>query len=194
MCMVVLSPRFPPFFCPRLYMHVCVGVHGYRYTLYIFTLSLHQHLFISMHGVDLRRLLTVCHWRICARLTSCHCTLLFLTSILLSAFSPSIIHGWVQTFVFSLNNWLKAWSGGGGRSPWVKERDKRSLRNTCPPLSFPLSLSQEHSRAVVWVPGWLKIPRRLFSSAHLSPSKVDLTLSSYTLFSSTAPPLLLTPE
>lgn len=119
--------------------------------------------------------------RICAILTSCHCLLQFLTSILLSAFSPSIIHGWVQTFVFCLNNWSKAWSEEGEcicsskkkRGGWM-----RKAQDTL--LSFPFFLSLKHSEAVSSMPGWLKIPSLLFPllTSHLtkwiSPPQVTL--------------------
>lgn len=117
--------------------------------------------------------------KICARLTSCHCTPLFLTSILLCAFSPSIIHGWEQTFVFCLNNWLKAWARESERaSAWVKNRKKekkrrneKSLRAALSPLSFVFA------HTLRW---WLNIsflPSLFFSlTSHLS--KVDLASAS----------------
>lgn len=98
---------FPPvkFRAPAVCLCLCVHVKRCECALCIFLFSLHLHLLASLQWLDLSRLLAVCHRRkICARLTSCHCTPLFLTSILLSAVSPSIIHAWVQTFVFCLNN------------------------------------------------------------------------------------------
>ena len=131
--------------------------------------------------------------RICAILTSCHCLLQFLTSILLSAFSPSIIHGWVQTFVFCLNNWSKAWSEEGECICSSKKKkggvnEKSSGHSSLfPILSFSKTLrgSLQYARLI-------KNSFLTFSSAHLSPHKVDLAPSSYTLSPSTAPPLTLT--
>lgn len=144
LCSVCMCTFFPPvkFHVLAVCLCLCVRVKRCECTLYIFLLSLRLHLLASLQWLDLSRLLAVCQRRkICARLTSCHCTPLFLTSILLSAFSPSIIHGSVQTFVFCLNNWLKAWSERrdacisvvGGK----KVSGEKRLRQTCSSHAFP---------------------------------------------------------
>lgn len=133
--------------------------------------------------------------RICAILTSCHCLLQFLTSILLSAFSPSIIHGWVQTFVFCLNNWLKAWSEEGECICSSKKKmgvgGMRKAQDIWSLLSFLFSLSLKHSEAVSSMPGWLKIPS-LFLPLLTSHLTKWISPPHVTLFPpSTAPPLTL---
>lgn len=156
---------FPPvkFHVLAVCLCLCVRVKRCECTLYIFLLSLRLHLLASLQWLDLSRLLAVCQRRkICARLTSCHCTPLFLTSILLSAFSPSIIHGSVQTFVFCLNNWLKAWSERrdacisvvGGKSEWWEALKAHMFFSRLPRQ-------------------WIVMIKNSFgsaSSAHLSPS------------------------
>lgn len=102
----------------------------------------------------------------------CHYLLLFLSPILLSAYSPSIIHVWEQTFVFCLNNWLKAWSEQReSASAWVKSRDEKKFEtHTVSSLIPSLSLRQ-----------WLNISLLTFSSPHLEPCKVGLVPCSHSL-------------
>jgi len=70
---------------------VCVCVCVCVCTLKPISLCSARHLLAFLQWLDLSRLVAACHRRALCELTSCHCMLLFLTSILL--FSSSIIHG-----------------------------------------------------------------------------------------------------
>lgn len=108
----------------HLSVSLCVCLFG-QYTVYLAEPADPPLIPVSFSSVAWPKQAHRCLEEICLRLTSCHYMLLFLTPILLSAYSPSIIHGWEQTFVFCLNNWLKAWSEQReSASAWVKNRNE----------------------------------------------------------------------